>query len=162
MIEPFFMKEIERKFLVENLDFLSEASSSYPIAQGYLNSDPNRSVRIRKTSEGGFITVKGASSQSGMSRFEWEKPLSSKEVDVLLPLCEEGTIVKDRYLVPFMGKVFEVDVFKEANKGLILAEVELEEEDEHFEKPHWLGTEVTSDPRYYNSYLSKNPFSQWS
>lgn len=155
------MREIERKYLVENLDFISEASSSYVIAQGYLNSDPDRSVRIRKTSEGGFITVKGTSSENGMSRFEWEKPLSTKEVDALLPLCEEGTIIKDRYLVPFKGNVFEVDVFKGANKGLILAEIELDDEEESFEKPEWLGAEVTSDPRYYNLYLSKNPYNQW-
>ncbi len=156
------MREIERKYLVNNLDFISEAKTSYVIAQGYLNSDPRRTVRIRKTSEGGFITVKGASSDNGMSRFEWEKPLSSKEVDALLPLCEEGTIFKDRYLVPFKGKVFEVDVFKGANKGLILAEIELDDEEEFFEKPEWLGAEVTSDSRYYNSYLSKNPFGEWS
>jgi CYTH domain-containing protein len=96
-----------------------------------------------------------------MSRFEWEKPLSTKEVDALLPLCEEGTIIKDRYLVPFKGKVFEVDVFKGANKGLILAEIELDDEEESFEKPEWLGAEVTSDHRYYNLYLSKNPYNQW-
>jgi len=155
------MKEIERKFRVNHFDFIKEATSSYAIAQGYLNSDPERSVRIRKTSKGGFITVKGKSSDSGLSRFEWEKSLSSKEVEALLQLCEPGTIIKDRYLVPVHGKVFEVDVFKGANKGLILAEIELTSEEEDFEKPDWLGVEVSSDARYYNSYLSKNPFMEW-
>ena len=155
------MQEIERKYLVKNLDFIKEATSSYAIAQGYLNSTPERSVRIRKTSKGGFITVKGASSKNGMSRFEWEKPLSTQEVDALLQLCEPGTIFKERYLVPFNGKVFEVDVFKGANKGLILAEIELQHEDEDFDSPTWLGTEITSDKCYYNSYLSKNPYGEW-
>lgn len=131
------------------------------IVQGYLNSDPERTVRVRLRGDEGFLTVKGLGSESGMSRFEWEKPISREDALTLLPLCEKGVIDKTRHLVRVGAHTFEVDVFHGENEGLVLAEVELGSEDESFEKPSWLGKEVTGDERYYNSYLSSHPYCQW-
>lgn len=155
------MIEIERKFLVLSQHFIDQATSKKSISQGFLNSHPDRCVRIRKTQNGGMITVKGRSSEDGTSRFEWEKPLSSTETQQLLALCEPGLIEKDRYLVPVGNHLFEVDVFKGVNKGLIIAEIELKSAEESFEKPSWLGEEVTGDPKYYNASLSNCPFNEW-
>lgn len=131
------------------------------IVQGYLNSDPARTVRVRLKGEEGFLTVKGLGSESGMSRFEWEKSISREDALALLPLCEKGVIDKTRHLVKVGAHTFEVDVFHGENEGLVLAEVELGSEDESFEKPSWLGKEVTGDERFYNSYLSSHPYSRW-
>ena len=131
------------------------------IVQGYLNSDPARTVRVRLKGEEGFLTVKGLGSESGMSRFEWEKPISREDALALLLLCEKGMIDKTRHLVRVGAHTFEVDVFHGENEGLVLAEVELGSEDESFEKPSWLGAEVTGDERFYNSYLSSHPYCQW-
>ena len=131
------------------------------IVQGYLNSDPERTVRVRLRGDEGFLTVKGLGSESGMSRFEWEKPISREDALTLLPLCEKGVIDKTRHLVRVGAHTYEVDVFHGENEGLVLAEVELGSEDESFEKPSWLGKEVTGDERYYNSYLSSHPYCQW-
>ncbi len=155
------MIEIERKFLVVSQQFIEQAQSKITISQGFLNSNPDRCVRIRKTLKGGVLTVKGRSSKDGTTRFEWEKSLSSKETDSLLALCEPGRIEKDRYLIPVGTHCFEVDVFKGENRGLIIAEIELNTSDEVFEKPNWLGKEVTGDPKYYNVNLSSYPFSEW-
>lgn len=155
------MVEIERKFLVKNQLFMAEADIKTHIAQGYLNSDPKRTVRARIKGEKGFITIKGASNKSGLSRFEWEKEISVPEAQELLQLCEEGIIEKIRYEVKHGNHLFEIDVFHGANNGLIVAEIELQSEIETFEKPKWLGKEVTGDERYYNSYLSKLPFTKW-
>jgi CYTH domain-containing protein len=155
------LKEIERKFLVKSNDFINESSCLNRIVQGYLNSDPERTVRVRIKSNKGYLTIKGKSSDSGMSRFEWEKEINIHEADALLSLCEKGVLDKTRYEVMVGLHVFEVDVFAGENKGLVLAEVELKSEDEDFEKPIWLGEEVTSDARYYNSYLSQHPFKSW-
>lgn len=155
------MIEIERKFRVLNTDFKAEACTQNRIAQGYLSSDVVRTVRIRIKGEKGFITVKGIGNESGLSRFEWEKEIPVDEAEQLLNLCESGKIDKIRYEIKKGNHVFEVDEFYGDNEGLIIAEVELETESEIFEKPDWLGDEVSNDPRFYNAYLSKNPFKKW-
>ena len=156
------MLEIERKFSVKCTNFLANIKESYKITQGYLNSDKNRTVRVRTKGTKGFITIKGLGSDSGMSRFEWEKEISLKEAESLLLLCEGFIIDKVRYIVPFDDVVFEVDVFEGTNKGLIIAEVELTSETQIFNKPDWLGDELTQDERFYNAYLSNNPFTTWN
>lgn len=155
------MVEIERKFLVLNDDFKALASHKNLIAQGYLNSHPERTVRIRIKGESGFLTVKGKGNKSGTTRFEWETEISLLEAKPLLALCEEGVITKTRYEVDVAKHTYEVDVFSGGNEGLVIAEIELTSEDEHFEKPNWLGQEVTNDKRYYNAYLSRKPFGSW-
>jgi CYTH domain-containing protein len=153
--------EIERKFLVKG-DFKAEAYDHQVIKQGYIIPDSNhRSVRIRIKGGTGFITIKGPTSDNGMSRFEWEKEIPAEEAEQLLLLCNEGFIDKVRYLVKSGSHTFEVDEFQGANQGLIVAEVELASEDETFSRPAWLGKEVTGDKRYYNSQLSRNPYSFW-
>ncbi len=154
-------QEIERKFLVKSDDFKREASKETRITQGYLSSVPERTVRVRIKGEKGFITVKGIGSDSGASRFEWEMEIPVKDVEDLLNICEPGVIDKTRYEVNVGGKTFEVDEFYGENRGLIVAEIELESESQEFEKPLWLGEEVTGDARYYNSMLMKNPYSKW-
>jgi CYTH domain-containing protein len=155
------MLEIERKFLVRNADFKTQAKHKFHIAQGYLNSNPERTVRVRIKGESGFITVKGKGNDSGTTRFEWETEISLLEAKPLLALCESGAIEKIRYEVPFGKHVYEVDEFFGENEGLTIAEIELRDEHEAFEKPDWLSDEVTNDERYYNAYLSKNPYSKW-
>ncbi|OXB20666.1 adenylate cyclase [Flavobacterium tructae] len=155
------MVEIERKFLVKSADFKEQAFTYNKIAQGYLNAVPERTVRVRIKGERGFITIKGVSQQGGMSRFEWENEIPLDEALELLKLCEKGKIEKTRYEIKLGKHIFEVDEFYGENEGLVMAEVELESETEIFEKPDWLGEEVTNDPRYYNAYLSKNPFKEW-
>lgn len=150
-------KEIERKFLVRG-DFKSQAFRSERIMQGYLSSAPERTVRVRIKGNEGFITIKGLSNASGLTRYEWEKEIPVDEARELLQLSEPGMIDKTRYLVQVGNHVFEIDEFYGENEGLILAEIELQSEDEPFEKPEWLGKEVTGDPRYYNAMLSKKPY----
>lgn len=146
--------EIERKFLVKG-DFKAFVDSSVEIAQGYLSSVPERTVRVRIWGKKGFLTIKGKSNASGMSRFEWEKEIAEQEAQELLTLCQPTIIEKTRYFVPEKGGLkYEVDVFHGVHEGLIMAELELPTEDTLFDKPKWLGEEVTGDPRYYNSYLS--------
>ncbi|MDO1512712.1 CYTH domain-containing protein [Maribacter confluentis] len=155
------MLEIERKFLVGSEDYKSEARSKTRIVQGFLNTDPSRTVRIRIKGDLGFITVKGKSNASGTSRFEWEKEISVVDAEELLKLCEKGVLEKCRYDVPLGKHIYEVDEFFGDNEGLTIAEVELESENESFKKPSWLGEEVTGMIKYYNSQLSKNPFKKW-
>jgi CYTH domain-containing protein len=155
------MVEIERKFLVKSDAFKAQASTKHHIAQGYLNSDPERTVRIRIKGESGFLTIKGKGNETGMTRLEWETELPLFEAKPLLALCEKGIIDKIRYEVAFGEHLFEVDEFFGDNEGLTVAELELHDESEVFEKPDWLGQEVTNDERYYNAYLSKKPFTQW-
>ena len=155
------MIEIERKFLVTSDAFKKEAFAQNRIAQGYLSSVPERTVRVRIKGDKGFLTIKGASNETGLSRFEWEKEIPVDEATALLKLCEKGIIDKTRFEVKIGNHIFEVDEFYGENEGLIIAEVELKSETETFEKPIWLGKEVTNDIRYYNSYLSKNPFRNW-
>ena len=155
------MQEIERKFLVLNESFASLATARKEIAQGYLNTHPERTVRVRIANDKAFMTVKGKGNESGTTRFEWEKDIPVDAAKQLLLLCEKGVIEKTRYEVPVGMHLYEVDVFYGDNKGLIVAEVELQDEKESFEKPDWLGQEVTNDHRYYNAHLSKNPFMGW-
>jgi len=155
------MIEIERKFLVQSEEFKQQAFEQNEIAQGYLNSDPERTVRVRIKGNQGYLTIKGKGNATGMSRLEWETAIPVDEAKMLLNLCESGVISKTRYEVPLGNHVYEVDVFFGENEGLIVAEIELQSEDEAFEKPEWLGEEVTNNEKYYNSYLSKNPFKKW-
>jgi adenylate cyclase len=155
------MIEIERKFLVTSEAFKTEALTQNRIAQGYLSSDSSRTVRVRIKGNKGFLTIKGASNETGLSRFEWEKEILLHEAQALLELCEEGVIDKTRFEVKMGKHTIEIDEFYGENQGLMLAEIELNSETEDFEKPTWLGKEVTQDHRYYNSYLSKNPFLKW-
>ena len=155
------MNEIERKFLVTSTEFLSESIQSNRIVQGYLNSNPERTVRIRIKGTQGFITIKGKGNESGTTRFEWEKEIKITEAEQLLLLCEDGVIDKVRYEIPSGKHLYEVDVFEGDNKGLIIAEIELENENESFEKPNWLGEEVTGDDRYYNASLSVSSYKNW-
>ena len=155
------MIEIERKFLVKSDDFKSLAFKQSRIIQGYISKNPARTVRIRTKGVSGFLTIKGIGNASGLSRFEWEKEIPVDEALQLLQLCENGSIDKMRFEVQAGSHIFEVDVFAGDNEGLIIAEIELETEDAVFEKPFWLGAEVTNDERYYNAYLSDNPFKNW-
>ncbi|MDT0294468.1 CYTH domain-containing protein [Mesonia ostreae] len=155
------MQEIERKFLLKNDSFKKEAYNSYSIKQAYLNSHKERTTRIRIRGEEAFITVKGKSSKSGLSRFEWEKNISIAEAEELLQLCEPGRIEKTRFLVKVDHHIFEVDEFYKENEGLIIAEVELSSENEKVKLPNWIAEEVTGDKKYYNSYLIQNPYKNW-
>lgn len=154
-------KEIERKFLV-NGNFKKYAIKSYKITQGFLSSVPERTVRVRIKDNQGFLTVKGIGNTSGTTRFEWEKEMSKIEAEKLLALCEPTIIEKVRYIISTNNNLFfEVDEYLGKNKGLLIAEIELPEENTIFEKPGWLGEEVTGQVAYYNAMLSKKPFSIW-
>ena len=153
--------EIERKFLVKSTEFKAQATGCSHFVQRYITSPPAKTVRVRIADDKAYLTIKGSGSASGMSRFEWEMEIPGKDALALLGICEGGVIEKDRYYVPFAGHTFEVDEFFGDNEGLVMAEVELSSEDEAFEKPEWLGQEVTGDSRYYNSSLRKHPYIQW-
>ena len=153
-------QEIERKFLVTG-EYKSQAYAQSRIVQGYISSARGRTVRVRIRDGKGYLTIKGASNVSGTSRYEWEKEIPLLEAEDLMKLCEPGVIDKTRYLVRSGKHTFEVDEFYGDNDGLIVAEVELASEDEPFEKPGFIGQEVTGDIRYYNSQLMKRPFKMW-
>ena len=155
-------QEIERKFLVIG-DYKPEVFRSYRIAQGYLSSSPGRTVRVRVRDSQGFLTIKGPSFDGGLSRFEWEKEIPADEAEDLLALAEPVVIDKIRHLVRNTDGVhtWEVDEFHGANAGLVIAEIELGDPDEPFDRPAWLGPEVTGDRRYYNSSLSRSPYTTW-
>lgn len=153
--------EIERKFLVTSNDYKKESYSNFYIKQGFLNSNKDRTVRVRLTDDKGYITVKGRSNASGTSRFEWEKEINIKDAKNLLLLCEKGIIEKIRHLVDYDNHIFEVDEFLGDNFGLVVAEVELKSELEMFEKPIWIENEVTGNSKYYNSQLIKKPYKDW-
>jgi adenylate cyclase len=155
------MVEIERKFLVLSDDFINEAFTQKRIVQAYLSSNPERTVRIRIKEDQAFLTIKGKGNSSGTTRMEWETGIPVADAKKLLGICEDGIIDKIRHEIQVGRHVFEVDVFAGENEGLIMAEIELQSENEAFEKPNWLGTEVTNDERYYNAYLSKKPFKKW-
>lgn len=152
--------EIERKFLVCGA-YKCYASSVSHIVQGYISSQRGRTVRVRLRDGRGFLTIKGPSDQEGLSRYEFEKEITAEEATELLRLCEPGVIDKKRYLVPVGNHIFEVDEFLGENEGLVIAEVELGTVDEPFERPDFLGQEVTGDRRYYNSMLRSYPYRQW-
>lgn len=153
-------QEIERKFLVRG-EYKSQAYASSRIVQGYICSARGRTVRVRIRDTKGYLTIKGASDAVGMSRYEWEREIPLAEAEELMKLCEPGVIDKTRYLVRSGRHVFEVDEFYGDNQGLVVAEVELASETEPFEKPAFIGREVTGDVRYYNSQLMKHPYAEW-
>ncbi|MDX9929096.1 MAG: CYTH domain-containing protein [Bacteroidales bacterium] len=153
-------QEIERKFLVKG-DFKCESTRATRITQGYLSLVPERTVRVRIKGDKGFLTIKGISNVSGVTRYEWEQEIPVSEADELLKICEPGLIDKTRYEVKKGKHVFEVDEFHGENEGLILAEVELSSEEEPFDRPGWIGEEVTGDSRYFNSALISNPYRSW-
>ena len=150
------MIEIERKFLVKVSDYKKEAHRKTKIIQGYLTKDPKRTVRVRIRENQGFLTIKGISSEDGLSRFEWEKEIPLNEAKELITLCLPTIIEKTRYEVTYKGVLFEVDEFEGTHSGLVLVEVELNSTEDIFEKPIWVGKEVTGDEKYYNSYLSNS------
>ena len=152
--------EIERKFLVCG-EFMDQATEATEIVQGYLSSLPGRTVRVRVRGEKGYITGEGGGDATGIYRYEWEKQIPVEDARELLKLCEPCPVEKTRYVVPHGSQIIEVDVFHGANNGLVMAEIELSSADEPFEKPPWLGEEVSGDPRYYNSALSVKPYSCW-
>lgn len=153
--------EIERKFLVRDDSYRRQAFSSSRIKQGYICRERGRTVRVRLRDGVGYITIKGPSAQGGMTRYEFEKEITAGEAEELFRLCEPALIDKTRYLVRSGRHVFEVDEFYGDNDGLVVAEVELASEDEPFEKPGFIGEEVTADRRFYNSSLSRFPFVLW-
>jgi len=153
--------EIERKFLVTSEDFKSEALKSNRIRQGYLSSLHGRTVRVRIKGEKGFLTIKGESNVTGTTRFEWEKEIPVDEANELLKICEPGLIDKTRFEVKSGNHIIEVDEFYGENLGLVVAEIELSHENEIVIRPSWLGKEVTGDTKYYNSSLTKIPYSKW-
>lgn len=155
-------QEIERKFIVVG-DFKDQATNCTHIQQGYISSGNGRTVRVRIRDEKGYLTIKGPSGKEGLSRFEWEKEISLSEAQALMSICEPGIIDKHRYLVPNTDgrHTWEIDVFHGDNDGLIMAEIELQSEDDAYEKPDFIGPEVTGDRRFYNSHMRKYPYKMW-
>ena len=153
--------EIERKFLVLNDDYRRLAVSHSRIRQGYICSGHGRSVRVRTRDNQAFLTIKGKSADGGLSRYEFEKEITTDEAKHLLQLCRGGMIDKHRYLVKSGDHVFEVDEFHGENDGLVMAEVELSSADESFKKPDFIGREVTGDRRFYNKHMLRYPFCLW-
>lgn len=159
--------ETERKFLTVNDSFKAQAVASHRIKQGYIARDGGNSVRVRIRDSKGILTIKGPSADD-ISRSEWEIEIPLQDAEALLRLCHGGIIDKTRYIVPegdtlpeTSGRVWEVDVFHGDNEGLVMAEMELGSPEEEFERPDWLGQEVTGDRHYYNSFLSLHPFKSW-
>lgn len=155
------MVEIERKFLIISDGYKQEAIKTELITQGFLNRDPERTVRVRLINDTGYLTIKGITCEQGTTRFEWEKEISQGDAKHLLKLCEDGVVEKIRYTVRSGEHLVEVDEFLGTNIGLVIAEIELNGVEEDYVKPSWLGSEVTGEPKYYNSQLSKNPYSSW-
>ena len=153
--------EIERKFIVTNDSYKALAFQSDRIAQGYICREGGNSARVRVRGDKGYLTIKGPSLDGGLSRFEWEKEIPVAEALELLKLCHDAIIDKMRYLVKWGNHIFEVDEFFGENEGLVVAEIELSDADEQFEKPDFIGQEVTGDKRYYNSRLTRFPYKSW-
>ncbi len=153
-------REIERKFLVVGTDW-QEGATSRPYRQGYLSLDEQRTVRVRTAGEHAYLTVKGPSKGITRPEFEYEIPLQDA-AEMLDALCHKPLVEKTRYTVRYHGLDWEVDVFDGANKGLVVAEVELPDQDTPVVLPPWIGDEVTGDPRYLNANLVKRPFSTWA
>ena len=154
-------QEIERKFMVIG-DYKKFATEETRIEQGYLSTVPERTVRVRIKGNQGFLTIKGIGNKSGASRFEFEKEISIDDAKDLMDICEPGVIEKTRFIIPInKGLIFEIDEFYGENQGLTVAEIELPSEEASFEKPSWLGEEVTGDVRFYNAMLMKNPYKNW-
>ena len=152
-------KEIERKYLLKNNDWRKLSTSSFKIKQGYLNSNIERTVRVRRIGDKALLTIK--SKNEGITRSEYEYEIPVEDAISLLDLCEKPIIEKTRSIVVFENKTWEIDEFEGENKGLIIAEIELSSENEEFIVPSWIGKEVSDDERYYNSSLILNPFCRW-
>ena len=154
-------KEIERKYLVIDKDWKKHLEGVLPsvIRQGYLNAEPERTVRIRLKDQQGFLTIKGKT--EGTSRSEFEYPVPVEDAMDMLLLCKGPLIEKYRYTIDINGQTWEIDEFFGENEGLIVAEAELDSEDQLLSPPHWIGEEVTYDRRYYNSNLASSPFRNW-
>ncbi|MDH6305252.1 adenylate cyclase [Parabacteroides sp. PF5-5] len=152
--------ETERKFTVIG-DFSKQATSAKRITQGYICADQGRTVRVRISGDDAFLTIKGPSDEKFWSRYEFEQQIPLADGEELMKLCVSGIIDKVRHYVPVGNHTWEVDVFHGENEGLVIAEIELTSEDETFEMPDWAGKEVSLDRRYYNSMLSRTPYSQW-
>ena len=154
--------EIERKFLVTG-PFKDKAYDATRIQQGYIASGRGRTVRVRVRGDKGYLTIKGPSNLAGLARCEWEKEISVSDAHELMRICEPGIIDKTRYLVksPDGRHVWEVDEFYGENEGLVMAEIELNDENESYSKPDFIGREVTGDRRFYNSHLRQNPYKLW-
>ncbi|TAL75701.1 MAG: CYTH domain-containing protein [Bacteroidetes bacterium] len=146
--------ETERKFLVKG-DFRHLAVRQISILQTYLSIDPDKTIRVRIADDKAFLTIKGRPQKDSITRNEWEFPIPFSDATEMMKICLPGKIVKTRYLIPSDIYTFEVDVFHEKNEGLVIAEIELSSEEEHFEKPAWLGDEVTGKSEYYNANLIK-------
>jgi len=153
-------EEIERKFLVVG-EYKHLAHSSLHLVQGYIASG-RRIVRVRLSDDRAWLTIKGPSRDGGLSRYEWEREIDAREAMELLQLAEGALIDKHRWLVEYEGHTFEVDEFAGDNRGLVVAEVELDSVDEEFSRPAWLGREVTGERRFYNSHLRAHPYVEWS
>ena len=152
--------EIERKFLVTG-EFKSKAYSHSHIEQGYFDTAPGRTVRVRIRDDKAYLTIKGPARKDGLSRYEFETEVSLEDGRQLMNLCGPGRIDKTRWLVKNGKHIVEVDEFHGDNDGLVIAEIELETEDESFEMPDFLGKELTGDRRFYNSHLMKRPYCIW-
>lgn len=152
-------QEIERKYLVKN-DTYKTLSKGILFHQGFLSTDKKRVVRVRISQEKAWLTIKGISKGAKRTEFEYEIPLSEAEF-MLKELCKKPTILKKRYQIPQGKLIWEVDEFLNENEGLVIAEIELEDEDQEFEIPNWIDKEVTGEEKYYNAYLIKNPYNNW-
>jgi len=152
--------EIERKYLLKNNDWKTLIKEEISIKQGYLNSEKERTVRVRTYGEKGIITIKGKNNNLTRKEFEYTIPLA--DALEMLKLAEMPLIEKTRFIVINDGNTWEIDVFEGVNKGLVVAEIELESETEKFEVPEWIGEEVSTDPKYFNACLINHPFTEWT
>lgn len=152
------MYEIERKFLVDCKKW-NPSDKGKKMKQGYLSVDPERTVRVRISGDDAFLTIKGKS--VGIKRTELEYKIPTKEAEILMGMCLDFPVEKTRYYEKRDDVIWEIDIFEGENRGLILAEVELKHENQHINIPHWIEKEVSEDYRYFNSWLSQNPFSKW-
>jgi adenylate cyclase len=151
--------EIERKFLVRNASWKAAAGAGQPCRQGYLCSGDGATVRVRIIGEQAFLTIKGPS--AGIARSEFEYGIPVADAEAMLSLCGQ-VVEKTRYFIGHAGLRWELDVFTGSNEGLVLAEVELESEDQEVALPDWAGKEVSGDPRYFNACLARHPFRTWN
>lgn len=146
--------EIERKFLVTSDAFMAQATEQYEILQGYLCKEPGKTIRVRIRDNQAFLTIKSSLLREGLAKFEWEREIALPDAREMMQICLPGTISKTRYIIPINGeRKWEVDVFHGRLDGLVLAELELDDEHEVFERPEWLGEEVTGQPQYYNANM---------
>ena len=153
--------EIEHKFLLRDESWRAVADDGQRMCQGYLAGSERMSVRVRIAGEKAWLNIKHAQSLTVRREFEYLIPLADAQ-EILREMCEQGQIDKTRYRAAIAEHVYEIDVFHGANEGLVVAEVELRAEGEHFVRPEWLGDEVSQDPRYLNHHLATHPFSAWS